>query len=95
MPSSNSGTMSHSHSVSAITDKMTLQSTENKDAGVHSQDLKDDNLSEDTAQYINGIKLYAVIAGLTMVVFLMMLDSTIVTTVCCILSPIFLNRHGI
>ena len=77
-----------------MTDKMTLQSTEKKDARVHSQDLTDDNLSEDTAQYINRIKLYIVIAGLTMVVFLMMLDSTIVTTVCCIFAPLFLNQHG-
>ena len=60
---------------------MKLQSTDHTDAGVHSQELTDDNLSEDTAQYVNGIKLYVVVGGLTMVVFLMMLDSTIVTTV--------------
>jgi hypothetical protein len=38
---------------------------------------REDNIS----QYITGVKLYAVIAGLTIVAFLMILDSTIVTTV--------------
>lgn len=41
-----------------------------------------DASGEDASQYITGVKLYTVIAGLTMVAFLMMLDSTVVTTVC-------------
>lgn len=38
--------------------------------------------SDDASQYVTGAKKYALIAGLTMVAFLMMLDGTIVTTVC-------------
>ena len=70
---------------------MKQQSTGNIDANVHSRELTDDHLSEGTAQYIDGVKLYVVVGGLTMVVFLMMLDSTIVTTVSCFFSLSFSN----
>lgn len=62
-------------------------------------ETKENGLSEkafgvdtsDSSQYITGVKLYTVVTGLTMVAFLMMLDSTIVTTVCCTFSPLDLN----
>lgn len=41
----------------------------------------DEKSSEDTSQHITGVELYVVTAGLTVVAFLMMLDSTIVATV--------------
>ena len=40
------------------------------------------------ATYVTGIALYAVLTGLTMAAFLLMLDSTIVVTVSCILESI-------
>jgi hypothetical protein len=56
---------------------------ENKDNGISGGESEGEKPSEEVSQYVTGVKLYAVIAGLTMVAFLMMLDSTIVTTVGC------------
>ncbi len=37
---------------------------------------------EDDHEYITGIKLFLVMAGVTLVCFLMLLDTSIITTVC-------------
>lgn len=58
--------------------------TEKKEDRTGDKESSDENSSEDTSQYVTGVKLYSVIGGLTMVAFLMMLDSTIVTTVCAV-----------
>jgi hypothetical protein len=65
--------------------------SETKDNGPSEEKPRVDTSDDDTSQYITGVKLYTVIAGLTMVAFLMMLDSTIVTTVRCTFIPLDSN----
>lgn len=84
--------MSELSSTTDVVEKTELpaNTAENKDNRVSSGESEGEkpSESEDAFQYITGVKLYAVIAGLTMVAFLMMLDSTIVTTARFALSTI-------
>jgi hypothetical protein len=73
--------MSDPTSVSEVAEKTELPITENKDIEAVSGESTNQNPSDEASQYITGVGLYAVIGGLTMVAFLMMLDSTIITTV--------------
>jgi hypothetical protein len=66
---------------SEVAEKTELSITETKDIEAVSGESTNQGLSDESSQYITGVGLYAVIGGLTMVAFLMMLDSTIVTTV--------------
>lgn len=79
---------SQSSPTEAISSEMVpTDTTEKKDGSIMGKESSDEKSNDDTVQYVTGMKRYTVIGGLTMVAFLMMLDTTIVTTVCTILLP--------
>ena len=80
--------MANSPSISEVAEKIDLPTAESKDLGEVIGDSTDQNSGDEASQYITGVRLYTIIGGLTMVAFLMMLDSTIVTTVCCSLPSL-------
>jgi hypothetical protein len=56
-------------------------------------ELKPAHATDDDHEYITGIKLVLVMAGVTLVCFLMLLDTSIITTVCT--RPLLLNVYSL
>lgn len=81
--------MADSPSISEVAEKTDLPAAQSKDSGEVIGDSTDQNSGDVASQYMTGVRLYTIIGGLTMVAFLMMLDSTIVTTVCRSLPSLF------
>ena len=73
---------------------LTTNDMENDAQGTSTESPIEKENEEDPIQYITGVRLYTVVAGLTVVAFLMMLDGTIVTTAssASTLLPTFTNK---
>jgi hypothetical protein len=83
-----SSRLSDSHGIPAATDKV-ASPPQVTDKDTEETTIEHDNAETD--QYITGFALKAVVAGLTMAVFLLMLDSTILVTVSQPCMPVSLS----